>query len=61
MLLLGGGAAAVGIVLTVLANWFFRGEAGLSWDGLFRVVVLGFVIGTMPLGLMWARSRKEKE
>lgn len=61
LLLLGGGAAVVGIVLTVLANWFFRGEAGLSRDSLFRVVVLGFVIGTMPVGLIWARSPKEKE
>ena len=59
-LVLGTLASLVGIGLTVVTNWFFRGEAGLSRDALFRLVVLGFVIGTMPIGLAWARSRKEK-
>jgi hypothetical protein len=60
VLIMGTGAAFVGIVLTVLSNWFFRGEAGLSRDAIVRMVVLGFVIGAMPVGLMWARSRNDK-
>jgi hypothetical protein len=60
VLLFGTCTSLVAIVLTVLSNWFFRGEAGLSEDQVLRMVVLGFVIGTMPLGLVWARSRKEK-
>ncbi len=59
-LILGALGSLVGIGLTVVTNWFFRGEAGMSRDTLLRLVVLGFVIGTMPIGLAWARSRKEK-
>jgi len=59
-LMLGVLSSLVGIGLTVVSNWFFRGEAGLSSDTLGRLVVLGFVIGTMPIGLAWARSRKGK-
>ena len=60
VLLFGGVAAAVGIGLTILVNWFFRGEVGISGDEVARLVVLGFVFGCMPLGLVWARWRKEK-
>jgi len=59
-LVLGVLASLVGIGLTVVTNWFFRGEAGLSGDTLGRLVVLGFVIGTMPICMVWIRSRKEK-
>ncbi len=58
VLLLGASASVVAIGLTVLSNWFFRGQAGISGDQVARLVILGFVIGTMPLGLLWARSRK---
>ncbi len=60
VLLLGSAAAVAGIAITVLWNWFFRGEFVLTGDDVARLVILGFVVGTMPLGLMWARSRKEK-
>jgi len=58
---LGAVTSLVAIGLTTLSNWFFRGEAGMSGDTLVHLVVFGFVIGTMPVGLMWGRSRKEKE
>jgi hypothetical protein len=57
-LVLGAVASFAGIGLTVAWNWFFRGELGMSQGTLVRLVILGFVIGTMPLGLAWARSRK---
>ena len=60
VLLFGGCAAAVGIGLTILSNWFFRGEAGISGDQVARLIVLGFVFGCMPLGLAWARPRSGK-
>jgi len=58
---LGTCASLVAIGLTVVVNWFFRGEAGISGEMIGRHVVLGFVIGVMPVGLMWARSRKERD
>lgn len=58
-LVLGVLSSLVGIGLTVISNWFFRGEASLSRDTILRLVVLGFVIGAMPVGLAWARSRRE--
>lgn len=60
VLVLGASASVVAIGLTVLSNWFFRGQAGISGDQVARLVILGFVIGTMPVGLIWARSRKDK-
>jgi len=60
-LVLGACASVVAIVLTVVVHWFFHGEPGISGDAVGRLVVLGFVIGTMPVGLVWMRSRKEKE
>lgn len=60
-LVLGGGAALVAVGLKILTNWFFHGEAGISGDDLGRFVFLGFVIGLMPVGLIWARSRKKDE
>jgi len=60
-LVMGGLSSLVAIGLTVLSNWFFRGEAGVSGETLGRLVVFGFVVGTMPVGLMWSRSRKGKE
>jgi len=50
----------MGIALTAIWNWFFRGELGLSRDTVARLVILGFVVGSMPLGLAWARSRKDR-
>jgi hypothetical protein len=57
-LLLGGSSAAAGVVLTILVNWFFRGQAGISSDQFERMLIVGFVFGLMPLGLFWARPRK---
>jgi len=59
VLVLGVFASLVGIALTAIWNWFFRGELGLSRDTVARLVILGFVVGSMPLGLAWARSRKD--
>jgi hypothetical protein len=61
LLVLGGGAALVAVGLKVLTNWLFRGEAGISGDDVGRFVVLGLVIGAMPVGLIWARSRKKED
>ncbi|HEX5135699.1 MAG TPA: hypothetical protein VFY93_01915 [Planctomycetota bacterium] len=61
VLILGACASTVAVGLKVLANWFFRGEAGISGDDLGRLLILGFVMGTTPVGLMWARSRKKSE
>lgn len=60
VLLLGTLASIAGIALTAIWNWFFRGELGLTRDTVARLVILGFVVGSMPLGLAWARSRKDK-
>ena len=57
-LILGTIGSMVGIALTALFNWFFRGEAGLTQEVILRMVVMGFVIGLMPVGLAWAQSRK---
>jgi hypothetical protein len=56
VLLLGVSSCAAGVVLTILANWFFRGQAGISSDEFQRMLVLGFVFALMPLGLFWARK-----
>jgi hypothetical protein len=61
VLVLGASASVVAIGLTVLSNWFFRGQAGISGDQVARLVILGFVVGTMPLGLLWLRSRKREK
>lgn len=61
LLVVGACAAIVAIGLTVLSNWLFRGQAGISGDQVARLVILVFVIGMTPLGLMWARSRKRRE
>jgi hypothetical protein len=58
MLLLGGSAVAAGVVLTILVNWFFRGQAGISTEQFHKMLVVGLVFALMPLGLVWARSRK---
>jgi len=60
VLLLGVSASIVGITLTAIWSWFFRGEFGVTGDQVGRLVILGFVVGAMPLGLGWARSRKDK-
>jgi len=57
-LVLGTIGSAVGIGLTVLFNWFFRGEPGLTGDAVARIVILSFLVGAMPVSLMWARPRK---
>jgi hypothetical protein len=59
-LVLGTLGSVVGIGLTVLFNWFFRGELGLTGDAVARLVILAFLIGAMPVGLAFAHSRKEK-
>lgn len=58
VLLFGTSAVAAGVVLTILVNWFFRGQAGISSDQFERMLIVGFVFGLMPLGLFWARPRK---
>jgi H+/Cl- antiporter ClcA len=60
LLLVGTIACVVAIGLTVAWNWFFEGEAGITRDTLFRLILLCFVVVAMPLGLMWARSRNDK-
>jgi hypothetical protein len=58
VLLFGTSAVAAGVVLTILVNWFFRGQPGISTEQFQRLLVLGFAFGLMPLGLFWMRSRK---
>ena len=58
VLLFAGTAIATGVLLTILVNWFFRGDAGISSEQFERMLVVGFVFGLVPLGLLWVRSRK---
>lgn len=58
-LVLGTGTAVLGLGFTALSNWFFHGEARVSSDVLGRVILLGFVIGSIPVGIAWMRSRKQ--
>jgi hypothetical protein len=60
VLLLGATTSFFAIVFTALWRWFFHGEVALSGDTIGRLVVLGFVIGSMPVGLVWTRSRGQK-
>lgn len=59
LLLVGAIAAVVAAGLTVLTNWFFRGEAGLTSDTVFRSIVIGFVVALMPLGIIWVKMSKD--